>query len=184
MLPDGFPCIFVNAGKDALGLASSSGYGHINVVGQFLFTHCDGGLDAAGDPVLRRTLVGFLPDDLSGLGVNFPYRNFRCGIASPSKTEGGADVQVKMSVLHGKHRGGVGVIQNVLYPHQLQGVQIQAHQIAAIVGHENIAVVDGCTVLHAKPVGSNTGSGSVIMPFHNRVRGDGQGACRWIIAGI
>ena len=133
MFPDSFACVFVNAGKDTLCLPSGSGYRYVNVIRQFFLTHCDGRLYTAGNTVLGGTFVRLLPDDLTSLGVNFPYRNLCSGITSPSQTEGGTDVQVKMPILYREHRRGVGIVQNVLCPYKLQGIQIQTHQIAAVI---------------------------------------------------
>ena len=184
MFPVYFPGIFINACKYTLCLSAGSGNCHINVIRQFFFSNSDGRLYTARNTVLGGTVVRGLPDDLSCLRINFPDRNLCSGAASPAQTERGADIQVKVSVLHRQNRSGVGVIQNILHPYKLQGIQIQAHQIAAVISNKKITVIDGCAVLHAKPVGTYAGTCSVVAPFHNMIRIDGQGACFRGITGI
>ena len=86
--------------------------------------------------------------------------------------ERGADVKIQMSVLYGQDRRGVGVIQRVRGPYQLQGIQVQAHQVSAVVGDKQISFIDRRAGLHAEPVGLLIGPHTVVMPFDKAVRID------------
>ena len=89
-----------------------------------------------------------------------------------------------MSILNLQNRCGVGIVQGILYPYKFQCVKIQAHQVSTVVCHKCITFVNSRAVLHTDPEGFCTGSCSVIAPFHDLTRIDGQRACLLIIAGI
>ena len=78
-----------------------------------------------------------------------------------------------MSVFDFQNRRGVGIIERILHPYQLQGIYVQTHQVSAIVCHKDIALIDSSTVLHAKPERLVTASCSIITPFHDSAWIDG-----------
>ena len=69
--------------------------------------------------------------------------------------EGGGHIHVRVMVLalEGQHACAVSVVQGILHPFHLQGVKVDAHEVAAIVGDYKVAPPDHGAVLHAEPEG-------------------------------
>ena len=131
--------------------------------------HRDGGLHAAGHARDRGTLIVVPPDDLPRLRVDLPDRHRRRSRAAPAEVEGSAYVNVDFSVLLRKHRRGVGIVQNILHPYQFQCLQVDTHEVAAIVRDIKVVAVDCRARLHADPVRALSGPLALVMPFGNVV---------------
>ena len=182
MLPQDLAGIFVQAGQDAGCIVFRLGNRHVNIVRETVFAAGNGGLHAAGDTVVCVAVVISMPDDLSRLRVDLPDGDL-CGvIASPAQTERSTHIKIQLSVLYGKHRRGIGVVQNILRPYKLKGIQIQAHQIAAVIRHKEITLIYSRAVFHSQPEGFRTGSGAVIPPFYRPAGRNGKRSrCRIIL---
>ncbi|MPN53114.1 hypothetical protein SDC9_200778 [bioreactor metagenome] len=65
----------------------------------------------------------------------------------------GGCIDVGGSVLHRffKQRRGIAVVPNILHPNELHGIEIDAHQLAAVIGEIDIVLPDNCRVFNAPP---------------------------------
>ena len=99
----------------------------------------------------------------------------------PVGVEGGGHIHVRVMVLslEGQHACAVSVVQGILHPLHLQGVKVDAHEVAAVVGDYQVAPPDHGAVLHAEPEAVSCGYAvrvvlcALIAPLcHLRAYGD------------
>ncbi len=66
--------------------------------------------------------------------------------------EGGAYVDIRVSVLDIDNGRAVGVIEDILHPNELERVKVKAHEVAAVIGEEGIVIDDRSRGLYAEPI--------------------------------
>ena len=83
--------------------------------------------------------------------------------------ERGTDVHIWMPVLQLQNRRAVRIVEHVLHPDELKRIEVQAHEVAAVVADDEVLPPDDRRSLHADPVllpRARTG----IAPAHRLVR--------------
>ena len=87
--------------------------------------------------------------------------------------ERGAYVDVGVPILYIDDRRAVCIVENILHPNKLKCVEVKAHEVAPVIGKENIIVDYRGRGFNSKPVSAAAAS-TVVLPFHDVIGIDGQ----------